>query len=125
MRRLNLFALTAIGRVLKLNDPGKLIVWSTAPSLPPRLQRIDAAAQARLDELMDKNTDGALTVAERRELDKLGRLAEKLSLENARLLASHGSATQVAVKTRALTANNRVRRRSVLSRKKSTKTTHG
>jgi hypothetical protein len=123
MQHLNLPAVAAIGRVLNLNDPGKLIVWSTGPSVPPRLQRIDTVTQARLDDLMSKNTEGTLSVAERRELDKLGRLVEKLSLENARLLASHGSAANPAVKTRASAARKRINRRFVLSKRKAAKTT--
>lgn len=91
MRSVNLRAVAAVGRALKLRDPGKLIDWSMAGQQPVRLRRIDADTQARLDVLMDKNTEGTLTAGERRELDKLGRQAEKLSLENARLLAAHGS----------------------------------
>ncbi len=96
VRNLNLPVVAAIGRVLKLSDPGKLIDWSTSLGQPSRLQRIDADTQARLDELMGKNTEGTLDAVERRELDKLGRLVEKLSLENARLLASHGSTSNGA-----------------------------
>ncbi len=102
VRNLNLPVVAAIGRVLKLSDPGKLIDWSTSLGQPSRLQRIDADTQARLDELMGKNTEGTLDAVERRELDKLGRLVEKLSLENARLLASHGSTSNGATTKRAL-----------------------
>ena len=102
VRNLNLPVVAAIGRVLKLSDPGKLIDWSTSSAQPPRLQRIDADTQVRLDELMGKNTEGTLDAVERRELDKLGRLVEKLSLENARLLASHGSVSGASTKKRAL-----------------------
>ena len=102
VRSLNLPVVAAIGRVLKLSDPGKLIDWSISSGQRPRLQRIDADTQARLDELMGKNTEGTLDAVERRELDKLGRLVEKLSLENARLLASHGSSSNGATKKRAL-----------------------
>ena len=91
VRNLNLPVVAAIGRVLKLSDPGKLIDWSVASGEPPRLQ------------LMGKNTEGTLNAAERRELDRLGRLVEKLSLENARLLASHGSAANGTTKRRATT----------------------
>ena len=113
---LNLPVVAAIGRVLKLSDPGKLIDWSTSSAQPPRLQRIDADTQARLDELMGKNTEGTLDATERRELDKLGRLVEKLSLENARLLASHGSRSTGAATKRALTPRPARRRRSVVSK---------
>lgn len=100
MRSVNLPAVVAIGRVLKLNDPGKLIDWSQATDPSSRLQRIDAEMQARLDDLMGKNTEGLLTAAERREFRKLGQLVEKLSLENARLLASHESSVIGAAKRR-------------------------
>lgn len=93
VRTLNLPVVAAIGRALKLSDPGKLILWSTPAATPPRLQRVDARTQARLNELMARNTEGELDAAERRELAKLGQAVEKLSLENARLLASHARAT--------------------------------
>ncbi len=92
MSSVNLRAVAAVGRALKLSDPGKLIDWSMAGQESARLRRIEVDAQTRLDELMDKNTEGTLTASERRELDKLGRQAEKLSLENARFLAAHGLA---------------------------------
>ncbi len=114
MRNLNMPVVAAIGRVLKLSDPGKLIDWSTSLGQPSRLQRIDADTQARLDELMGKNTEGTLDTAERRELGKLGRLVEKLSLENARLLASHGSTSNGATTKRALKPRPPRRGRSVV-----------
>ena len=121
VRNLNLPVVAAIGRVLKLSDPGKLIDWSTSLGQPSRLQRIDADTQVRLDELMGKNTEGTLDAVERRELDKLGRLVEKLSLENARLLASHGSMSNGVITKRALKPRPPRRSRSVVS-KPSTKT---
>lgn len=124
VRNLNLPVVAAIGRVLKLSDPGQLIDWSVAFGEPPRLQRIDAATQARLDELMSKNTEGTLDAAERRELDRLGRLVEKLSLENARLLASHGSAANGATRRRATTPR-RTRPRPPLRPKSPAKATVG
>ena len=98
VRTLNLEAVAAIGRALKLRDPGKLILWTPASSPSPRLRRINAETQARLDELMSKNTEGNLTTTERRELERLGRQVEKLSLENAHLLASHASGKQTGVR---------------------------
>lgn len=65
---------------------GELLVWER-PS--PKLHKIDAATQARLDELMGKNNEGSITVAERKELSTLGEMVERLSLENARLLSRH------------------------------------
>jgi hypothetical protein len=86
LRTLNLPAVAAVSHALELADPSELIEW-TAAAGPPRLQRIDEATQRRLDELMDRNTEGRLTAAERREFAALGELVEKLSLENASLLA--------------------------------------
>ena len=63
-----------------------LLTWEQPK---PKLHRIDAKTQARLDELMTKNTEGALTAAERKELTNLGETVERLSLENARMLAAH------------------------------------
>lgn len=65
-----------------LND---LLVWEP---VKPKLHRIDAGTQERLDFLMEKNNEGTLNAAERRELLKLGEMVERLSLENARLVAS-------------------------------------
>jgi len=53
----------------------------------PKLARIDNATQDRLDDLMSRNTEGKLTAKERRELETLVDEVERLSLENARLLA--------------------------------------
>jgi hypothetical protein len=86
IRTLNLPVVAAISRALELSDPGELIDW-TAGANPPRLKRIDEATQIRLDELMDRNTEGRLSAAERLEFEELGQLVEKLSLENAALLA--------------------------------------
>lgn len=63
---------------------GELLVWEKPV---PKLHRIDPKTQARLDELMSKNTEGQLTPAERRELSALGAKVERLSIENARMLA--------------------------------------
>lgn len=86
LQNLNLPAIAAVSHALELGDPSELIEWTDAAT-PPRLQRIDEATQARLDELMERNTEGKLKVAERREFERLGELVEKLSLENASLLA--------------------------------------
>ena len=58
------------------------------------LSRLHFPAQTddRLQELMDKNTDGALTDQERHELAALVELGETLSLIRARALQSLGRA---------------------------------
>ncbi|HWB06810.1 MAG TPA: hypothetical protein VG796_27545 [Verrucomicrobiales bacterium] len=59
---------------------------SLAPPAP-KLARIDNKTQERLDDLMTRNTEGKLSASERRELETLVDKVERLSLENARLLA--------------------------------------
>jgi len=64
---------------------GDVLVWE----LPqPKLHRIDQEMQDRLSLLMTKNNEGELTSRERKELEILGAEAERLSLENARILAA-------------------------------------
>ena len=62
----------------------KLIAFELAET---RLRRLSAAKQNRLDALMDKNNEGLLTSAERKELKALVRDAEEIALSNARKLA--------------------------------------
>ena len=62
----------------------------------PKLHRIDEKTQKRLDELMTRNTEGELTARERKELEELGNLVERLSFENAQLLARHNGASRGA-----------------------------
>lgn len=62
-----------------------LLTWQRPT---PKLHRIDVKTQARLDELMAKNTEGTLKAAEKRELASLGEMVERLSLENARIVAA-------------------------------------
>ena len=52
-----------------------------------RLRRLSTAKQRRLDVLMDRNNQGQLTSAERKELQVLVRDAEEIALSNARKLA--------------------------------------
>jgi hypothetical protein len=52
-----------------------------------RLRRLSASKQRRLDVLMDRNNQGQLTSAERKELQVLVRDAEDIALSNARKLA--------------------------------------
>ncbi len=51
-----------------------------------QLQRLDAKTQRWLEELMDKNNDGRLTAAQKREFAQLADRAHRLSIENARML---------------------------------------
>lgn len=101
LRTLNLPALHAVSQVLDLPDPGKLIRWR-ADAPRPTLRRVDTATQTRLEELMGRHAEGALTAAERREFGRLGRLVERLSLDNARLLARQTGRRRAAVARRRL-----------------------
>jgi DNA-binding Xre family transcriptional regulator len=70
---------------------GEIIAWE--PSRP-ELHRIDEKTQDRLTFLMDRSNDGQLSDSEARELAELGDYAEKLSLENARILADAAAAAK-------------------------------
>jgi hypothetical protein len=63
-----------------------LFVWRPPA---PKLHRIEEKTQARLDALMEKNNEGTITVAERKQLSALGDEVERLSLENAKILSRH------------------------------------
>jgi len=58
----------------------------------PKFQRLDKISQARLDHLMDKNTEGELTVQEAKELKELVSKAEEMTFKNARMLAGQRKA---------------------------------
>ena len=55
----------------------------------PKLRRFSAAKHRRLEALMTKNNDGALSSPEAEELRTLVREAEEMTVENARSLAGH------------------------------------
>jgi hypothetical protein len=55
----------------------------------PKLRKLDSKADKRLSLLMGKNSRGELTPDEKAEFQTLGAIAEKLSLENARILAAY------------------------------------
>jgi hypothetical protein len=56
-------------------------------STPPKVRKLAAAKQLRLDLLLEKNTNGTLTDAERTKLASLVAEAEQLMVENGRRLA--------------------------------------
>ena len=53
-----------------------------------QLQRLNTKTQSRLDTLMEKNNEGQLTAAERKEFVALADAAHQLSMANARLLVA-------------------------------------
>lgn len=83
VENLNMTAATGICQVLHLglDDLVQTRAVQTA------LQQMSENKQRRLDELMDRNTEGQLTRRERKEFEKLVEEAEAITLANARLLA--------------------------------------
>jgi hypothetical protein len=83
LERLNL---RVAGMICQICDVplSKLIAFELVET---RLRRLSTAKQNRLDALMDKNNEGLLTSAERKELKALVRDAEDVALSNARKLA--------------------------------------
>ena len=55
--------------------------------LPPKVKQFSAAKQRRLDELLEKNSEGTITPAEKARLEQLVAEAEQLMVANAQLLA--------------------------------------
>jgi DNA-binding Xre family transcriptional regulator len=70
---------------------GDIIAWEPSK---PELHHIDEKTQQRLSFLMDRNNEGQLTDDEASELAALGEYAEKLSLENAWILADAAAAAK-------------------------------
>ncbi len=56
-------------------------------STPPRIEKFPAAKQRRLDELLDKNSEGTITPREKARLEQLVAEAERLMVANAKRLA--------------------------------------
>jgi DNA-binding Xre family transcriptional regulator len=88
MQTINAPVLGALCKELNVGV-GELITWEPPK---PELRRIDEKTQERLSRLMEKNNEGKLTSEEAKELAELGGYAEKLSLENARVLARFAKA---------------------------------
>lgn len=53
---------------------------------PPKIKKFPAAKQRRLDQLLDKNSNGAITPAEATQLQQLVAEAEQLMVANAKSL---------------------------------------
>jgi hypothetical protein len=56
----------------------------------PKLKKLPAAKQRRMDELLERNSEGTITPAEKVKLEQLVAEAEQLMGENARRLAEFG-----------------------------------
>jgi hypothetical protein len=65
-------------------------------TLPPKVKAFPAAKQRRLDELLDKNSEGTITPAERTRLERLVAEAEHLMVENAKRLAQFSQSEAAA-----------------------------
>ena len=57
--------------------------------LPPKLKRFPAAKQRRLDQLLEKNSDGTISSAEKERLTQLVAEAEQLMVTNSKLLVEY------------------------------------
>jgi hypothetical protein len=62
----------------------------TVPT-PPSPKRFSPAKQRRMDELLEKNSEGTITPAERVKLGQLVDEAERLMVSNAKRLAKFGA----------------------------------
>src|SRR5471030_519090 len=60
---------------------------SMKKTAPPKIQRFPTAKQRRLDQLLDKNSEGTITAKEKALLEQLVAQAEELIVANARRLA--------------------------------------
>ena len=54
--------------------------------IPPRLEKFPAAKQRRLDQLLEKNSEGQITSKEKERLQQLVLEAERLAVANAKRL---------------------------------------
>jgi len=55
-------------------------------SSPPKIEKFPAAKQRRLDQLLDKNSEGAITPKEKATLEQLVAEAQRLMAANAKRL---------------------------------------
>jgi len=64
--------------------------------LPPKLGKFSAPKQRVMDSLLEKNSDGRITPAEKVRLECLVEEAERLMVDNAKRLAEFNSKRQTA-----------------------------
>ncbi len=64
--------------------------------LPPKVKEFSASKQRRLDELLEKNSEGTITPAEKTRLQQLVAEAEQLMVVNAQLLARFSQSESAA-----------------------------
>jgi len=58
-----------------MSEPAQPITLTFPPHVAAELPRLSAELNERMHELLERNTDGALSTIERRELDTLVRMA--------------------------------------------------
>ena len=63
--------------------------------VPPKPKKFPAAKQRRLDELLEKNSEGTISPAEKTRLEKLVAEAEQLMVTNAKRLAEFSKSEAV------------------------------
>jgi hypothetical protein len=64
-------------------------------AVPPRVEKFPAAKQRRLDQLLEKNSEGTITPKEKAKLEQLVAEAEQLMVANARRLAEFSQSERV------------------------------
>jgi hypothetical protein len=69
---------------------------------PPKVRKYPAAKQRRLDQLLDKNSQGTITAIERETLAQLVADAERLMVENAKRLAEFSKSEPIAASSGAV-----------------------
>jgi hypothetical protein len=74
-------------------------------SLPPKIENFPASKQRRLDQLLEKNSEGMITPREKAILERLVAEAESLMVANSKRLArfSRSEATRMPVRAEPVT----------------------
>lgn len=70
--------------------------------VPPKPKKFPAAKQRRLDELLEKNSEGAITPSEKARLEKLVAEAERLMVANVKRLAEFSKSEATDAPARAV-----------------------
>jgi hypothetical protein len=60
---------------------------------PPKLERLSRAKQRRLDQLLDRNSEGTISAREKARLEELVAEAERLMVANGKKLARFAQAS--------------------------------
>jgi hypothetical protein len=71
-------------------------------SAPPKLQRLSAGKQRRLDLLLEKNSEGTITDKEKAKLRELVAEVEELMVKNGRRLANFSQRESARVPANAI-----------------------